>query len=135
MSYRNLISGVIVFAGLLAPFLVINALAQQGARRTILDKQDLSVAGREGVYVLTELDPGAREPNHTHPGDLFAYVLQGTVTLYQEGMPTKKLDAGGVFFILEGKVHAAANEGTVPVKLLVTFFAEKGKPLTTPVAK
>jgi hypothetical protein len=30
-------------------------------------------------------------------------------------------------------VHAASNEGTTTVKLLVTFFVEKGKPLTSPV--
>jgi hypothetical protein len=27
----------------------------------------------------------------------------------------------------------SANQGAAPVKLLVTFFVEKGKPLTTPV--
>jgi quercetin dioxygenase-like cupin family protein len=126
----------VLFAGVLLLLGTPMAYAQQSApaaKRTVLDKHDLSVPGREGVLVQTELEPGAREPKHTHPGDLFAYVQEGTITLYQEGQPTLHLNAGGVFFVPAGMVHAAANEGTTNVKLLVTFFVEKGKPLTTPV--
>ena len=126
----------VVFAGLLAVGTAPMACAQQaapGATRTVLDRQDLSVPGREGVLVRTELPPGAQEPKHTHPGDFFAYVLEGTVTLYQDGQPTVQRKAGEFFFVPEGRVHAASNEGTATVKLLVTFFVEKGKPLTSPV--
>ena len=135
MSYRKIMLAIL-FAGFLLPFEVSMAHAQQaapGTKRTVLDKHDLSVPGREGVLVQTELDPGAREPKHTHPGDLFAYVQEGSINIYQDGQPTTHLDVGGVFFVPAGRVHAVANEGTVPVKLLVTFFVEKGKPLTTPV--
>jgi quercetin dioxygenase-like cupin family protein len=123
----------VVFAGLLELF---PASAQQptpGATRTVLEKHDLSVAGREGVLVKTELAPGAREPKHTHPGDFFGYVLEGSPTLFQEGKPDRHLGPGETFFVPAGTIHSAANEGAVPVKLLVTFFVEKGKPLTTPV--
>ena len=126
----------VVFAGLLALGSAPLACAQQvapGAKRTVLDRQDLSVPGREGVLVRTELPPGAQEPKRTHPGDFFAYVLEGTVTLYQEGQLTAHLKAGDFFFVPAGRVHAASNEGTTTVKLLVTFFVEKGKPLTSPV--
>jgi quercetin dioxygenase-like cupin family protein len=117
-------------------FSLTMASAQQAAptaKRTVLERHDLSVPGREGVLVLTELQPGAKEPKHTHPGDLFAYIQEGTITLYQDGQPTTHLDAGAVFFVPAGMVHAASNEGTTTVKLLVTFFVEKGKPLTSPV--
>jgi quercetin dioxygenase-like cupin family protein len=123
---------IFVLEAVLAP----QGNAQQpmpGAQRTVLEKHDLSVPGREGILVRTELPPGAREPMHTHPGDFFAYVLEGSVTLMQEGQPDKHVDAGDVFFVPAGRVHGAANEGTKPAKLLVTFFVEKGKPLTTPV--
>jgi quercetin dioxygenase-like cupin family protein len=126
----------VVFAGLLALGSAPMACAQEvasGAKRTVLDRQDLSVPGREGVLVRTELPPGAQEPKHTHPGDFFAYVLEGTVTLYRDGQPNVQRKAGEFFFVPAGMVHAASNEGTVTVKLLVTFFVEKGKPLTSPV--
>jgi len=99
----------------------------------VIEKHDLSVPGYEGVFVQTELAPGARERKHTHPGDFFAYVLEGTITLYKEGQPTIQRSAGEVFFVPAGKVHSAANEGTTPIKLLVSFFVEKGKPLASPV--
>ena len=70
---------------------------------------------------------------HTHPGDYFAYVLEGTVTLLREGQEPMKRKAGDVFFVPAGMVHGASNEGKTTVKLLVTFIVEKGKPLTTPV--
>jgi hypothetical protein len=78
-------------------FSLTMASAQQAAptaKRTVLERHDLSVPGREGVLVLTELQPGAKEPKHTHPGDLFAYIQEGTITLYQDGQPTTHLDAG-----------------------------------------
>jgi quercetin dioxygenase-like cupin family protein len=130
MPRSRKIAAAVVFAGCLTLFSSIAGFAQA---RTMLDKQDLSVPGREGVLVQTELGPGFKEPNHTHPGDVFAYVLEGNVTLTQDGQPTKHLKVGESFFVPEGRIHSASNEGTTPTKLVVTFFVEKGKPLTTPV--
>jgi quercetin dioxygenase-like cupin family protein len=138
MSRSKMIPGVaaVVFAGLLTLFSTTATYAQPGApgaKRTVLEKQDLSVPGREGVLVQVELAPGAHEPKHTHPGDLFAYVQEGNATLVQEGKPAVHLKPGESFFVAAGTVHAASNEGTTAVKLLVTFFVEKGKPLTSPI--
>ncbi len=110
-----------------------NAQPQQGVIRTVLERHDLSVPGREGVMAQTELPAGAHEPKHTHPGDLFVYVQEGTITLFREGQAAEQVKQGEVFFVSAGSVHAASNEGASPVKLLVTFFVEKGKPLTIPV--
>lgn len=118
----------VVFAGCLT---LLSSTTGYAQTRTVLDKQDLSVPGREGVLVQTELAPGFKEPDHTHSGDLFAYVLDGSITIDIEGMPTKHLKVGESFFVPEGKVHSVANVGTAPAKLIVAFFAEKGKPLTT----
>ncbi len=107
---------------------------QPGAKRTVLTKQDLSgIPGREGLLVQVELAPGAKEPRHTHPGDLFAYVQEGTITLTIEGKPTATVKQGEVFVVPAGAVHSGENTGKTPVKLLATFVVEKGKPLTTPV--
>lgn len=136
MRDRHAILIVILYAGFVSVFSICDASAQQatpGAKRTVLDKHDLSVPGREGVLVQTELEPGAKEPKHTHPGDFFAYVIEGNITLFQQGEPTVQKKAGESFFVPAGRVHAASNEGTTKVKLLVAFFVEKGKPLTTPV--
>jgi quercetin dioxygenase-like cupin family protein len=128
-------SGTIFAMAVLSGLLLVSpaAYAQEHAQRTVLDKESLSVPGYDGVLVRTDLAPGAREPQHTHPGDIFVYVLEGNLTLFQQGQPTSQRKAGEFFFVPAGKVHGAANEGTTPVKLLVTFIVQQGKPLTTPV--
>lgn len=110
--------------------------AQQAApavKRNIVFRQDMTIPDREGVMALVELPPGSAEGRHTHPAEVFAFVLEGAITLENEGSPTVTLKAGDVFHVAPGKIHQAINNGTVPAKLAAVFVAEKGKPLTTPV--
>jgi len=119
----------IVFATFLALFSVLILHAQQTGeiKRTVLEKKDLSVSGREGLLVRVEFTPGAREAKHTHPGDLFAYLQEGTLTLNREGTPTVTLNPGEVFFVPAEKVHWAECAEKSPCKVLVTFVVEKRK--------
>jgi quercetin dioxygenase-like cupin family protein len=64
---------------------------------------------------------------------VFAFVLEGTILLENEGNPTATLKAGDVFHVAPGKVHQATNNGSVTAKLAAVFVAEKGKALTTQV--
>ena len=124
----------IVFATFLVLFSVLTLHAQQTGeiKRTVLEKKDLSTPGREGLLVLVEFTPGAREAKHTHPGDLFAYLKEGSLTLSREGMPTVTLTPGEVFFVPAEKVHWGECGEKSPCKVLVTFIVEKGKPLSSP---
>src|ERR1700687_3102566 len=74
-------------------------------KRTVLLKQDMTIAGREAVMALVELPPGSTEGRHTHPAEVYAYVLEGTITLEAEGQPERALKAGDVFTIAPGQVH------------------------------
>src|SRR5450631_2716158 len=137
MSRSRLIAvaSAVVIAGFLTLFSASAAHAQQAAqdiKRTVLEKYDLSVPGREGVLAQVEFAPGSKEPRHTHPGDGFGYVMEGSLALSQEGKPVAHLKTGDAFFIPAGVVHTGANEGTEPAKVLVTFIVEKGKPMTSP---
>jgi quercetin dioxygenase-like cupin family protein len=107
---------------------------EQGARRTVLTKQDLSnFPGHEAVLAKVEFAPGAREPKHTHPGDLFGFVVEGALSVSMEGKPVTTVNAGEVFFVPAGTVHWGENASKTPTRVIVTFVVEKGKPLTTPV--
>lgn len=110
------------------------AKAQQApaVKRTVLLKQDTTVSGREAVMASVELPPGASEGRHTHFAEVYAFVQEGTITLAVEGQPTKTFKAGDVFTIAPGLIHEGSNKGDTPVRMAVVFFAEKGKPLTTP---
>jgi len=104
-------------------------------QRAIVLKEDVAVPDREGVMAKVELPPGATEGYHTHPADAFVFVLEGEIVQEIDGKPTATLKAGDVFHVPPNTVHCATNKGTVPAKLAVVFVAEKGKPLTTPVAR
>jgi quercetin dioxygenase-like cupin family protein len=102
-------------------------------KRNVLLKQDSTISGREVVMASVELPPGGREGRHTHPAEVYGFVLEGTVTVDREGQPTQTFKAGEVFAIKPGQIHEGRNDGATPVKLAAVFFAEKGKPLTTQV--
>ena len=108
------------------------AQAQQiGARRIDLQRHDLSVAGREVVQVIVELEPGTTAPRHSHPGEEIIYVLEGTWEYTLDGKPPVVLKAGDVLFIPAGVIHSARNVGTGRGAELATYIVEKGKPLIT----
>lgn len=102
-------------------------------KRTVVLKQDMTVPDREGIMALVELPPGSAEGRHTHPAEVFAFVLEGSILLENEGSPTATLRAGEVFHVAPGKVHQAINNGSGTAKLAAVFVAEKGKALTAQV--
>ncbi len=108
----------------------LHAWAQQtGVRRTELQRQDLSIAGREVIQVRVDLDPGVTFPAHSHPGEEIAYVLEGVWEYVIEGQSPVTLKAGEALFIPAGAVHSARNVGSSVGSELATYIVEKGKPL------
>ena len=106
---------------------------QTGFKRTELQRHDLGIPGREVVQARAEFDDGASIGKHTHPGEEFGYILEGSLEFEIAGKPNKTLNAGDTFFIPPETVHAAKNVGKGPAKVLATYVVEKGKPLATPV--
>jgi quercetin dioxygenase-like cupin family protein len=113
--------------------MVLDARQAPAVKRNVVLKADMSIPDREGVMALVELPPGSAEGKHTHFAEVFAFVLEGTISLENEGSPTATLKAGDVFHVLPGKVHQATNSGSGTAKIAAVFIAEKGKPLTTQV--
>ena len=113
--------------------LAVVAAQQSGFRRTVLQQEDLAIPEHEAVTAIAELDPGASSGQHRHSGDEIGYVLDGTLTLEQDGKPTMALSAGEAFLIPAGTVHNAVNTSAATVSVLVTYAAPKGQTLTTAV--
>ena len=128
-----------VFTGVVVLASAGSAVARQSApqpsplKRTLLQTQPLSVAGREGTTALVELIVGGVAPRHTHPGEELGYVLEGSGTLLVDGKPLRELKPGDAFFIPAGAVHSVRNTGTTPWKIVSSYFLEAGKPLATAV--
>jgi quercetin dioxygenase-like cupin family protein len=102
-----------------------------GLWRTDLQRQDLSVAGREMVQSRVDIGPEAPLVKHTHPGEEIIYVLEGSLEYQIEGQPTKTFNAGEALTVPVGVVHAVRNAGSGNAAELATYVVEKGKPLLT----
>ena len=81
----------VLAAGALA---VASAEGAPAVKRTVVQRHDLQLAGREGVMAVVDFPPGASEGRHTHPTEAFAYVEAGALTLRVEGRPDARLTAG-----------------------------------------
>jgi quercetin dioxygenase-like cupin family protein len=126
MRTATMIATTLVLAGIVAG-------AQAPAfKRTVLQQADISVPGREVVTAVAEFQPGATPGRHTHAGEEVGYVIDGTISLEQEGKPAVTLKAGQSFLIPAGTIHNATNTGSGVAKILATYIVEKGKPLATP---
>jgi quercetin dioxygenase-like cupin family protein len=128
------VKAAVVVVALALTSLVAGVVAQPAPfKRTVLQQVDLSVAGREAVTALAEIQPAAAVGRHTHPGEEIGYVIEGTVLVEREGKPAVTLNAGQTFLIASGAVHNATNKGSGVARILATYIVEKGKPLATPV--
>jgi quercetin dioxygenase-like cupin family protein len=118
----------------LAAVLVAGAVFAQnpGIQRTILQRKDISVPGREAVIARVEIAPGAFAGRHTHPGEEISYILEGEGEILVEGQPALKVKAGDSFIIPNGAKHDAHNTGTQPLRLAGIYIVDKNQPLATP---
>jgi quercetin dioxygenase-like cupin family protein len=102
-----------------------------GLWRTDLQRQDLSVPGREMVQSRVDIGQEAPLVKHTHPGEEVIYVLEGSLEYQIEGQPPKTFNAGDALTVPAGAVHAVKNVGSGNAAELATYVVEKGKPLLT----
>jgi quercetin dioxygenase-like cupin family protein len=103
-----------------------------GVQRTVVQRKDISVPGREAVIAHVEIAPGVSVGRHTHPGEEISYIIEGEGELLIQGQPALKIKAGDGFVVPNGAIHDAHNTGTQPLKLAAIYVVEKGKPLATP---
>ncbi len=133
MRMQRIVLSVTVAIVLASIGIYAQAPAQTGFKRTPVQQADLSVAGKEVVQALAEIQPGAESGRHTHPGEEVAYIIEGTISLEIQGKPAVTKKAGEGFIIPPGTIHNAKNNGSGQAKVLATYIIEKGKPAATPV--
>lgn len=124
------LAGIIIIAGGLA--LHVTQAQQTGIKRTDLQRNDLSIPGREIVQVRVDIAPGVTAARHSHPGEEIVYAIEGEMEYRVDGKPPVTIKAGEVLFIPYGTVHAVKNVGSGNAAELATYIVEKGKPLVVP---
>jgi quercetin dioxygenase-like cupin family protein len=111
------------------------ALADGYPAKTILDS-GVNVVGEKIVYPTTGpanvkaaiviMAPGEKTIVHKHGVPLFAYVLEGELTVDYEGHGKRIYRTGAAFLEAMHVWHYGINAGTVPVKLLAVYMGAKG---------
>lgn len=107
----------------------------QPIKRTELIRADVANSkGQETVLYIAEVSPGAEGARHTHYGDEFVYILEGTLVVKPDGKEPITLKEGEAAHIAPADgVHAAKNgSASMPARVLVVLVMEKGKPLAEP---
>jgi quercetin dioxygenase-like cupin family protein len=102
-----------------------------GLWRTDLQRQDLSVPGREVVQARVDLGPEAPLVKHTHPAKRSSTSSKGSLEYQIEGQPTRTFNAGDALTVPAGAVHPVRNVGSGHAAELATYVVEKGKPVIT----
>ena len=77
---------------------------------------------------LVEIPPGGETGRHRHPTLLFAYILEGEVTVTCDNQPTRRFKAGDAF-LETADWHNGHNDGARPVRLLAVYLGAEGVPL------
>lgn len=113
---------------------ILNA-QQAPVKRTALLKTDLAgMKGKEGLVVSVEHAPGVASGKHSYPWHECVSVLEGALSMEEQGKPPVALKAGDAFYLAPRQVHDGKNASeTAPLKVLVFVVAEKGQPFIVPV--
>ena len=89
-----------------------------------------SFANDEVSIVKVTLPPGKSTGWHKHLFPVFAYVLQGTLTVEVENKKAMQFAVNSSFSEVLNTQHNGVNNGKEDVILIAFFMGEKGKPLS-----
>ena len=94
---------------------------------TLLSTQLEGVEGIEIIVSRVVMPPNTVLPKHWHPGEEFAYVLEGSTILRRDGQEDLTASAGDVVKISLKEVHSAVTTDQ-GAKILVFRVHEDGQP-------
>lgn len=105
-------------------------------QQVLLDAQRLTVLDQQIAYPkklpaqvtssIIELQPGQETGWHRHNVPMYAYVMEGTLTVEYDAGVTNVYPAGTALMEAQGVYHNGADKEEDPVRILVVFFGAKG---------
>jgi len=118
-KYWALIGLFLIFSGI--------ALAENPKLENILKEKLESASDIEVVVSKVQIPANTSLPKHWHPGEEFAYVIEGSVTLWQKGKDDLLIRKGEAAKVPLNQIHTATT-GEEGVTLLVFRVHQEGKP-------
>jgi len=82
---------------------------------------------------IVTLAPGGRTILHKHGVPLFAYILDGTLTVNYGTHGTRTYHTSEAFMEAMDVAHYGINEGTQPVRILAVYMGATGAKKVIPV--
>lgn len=131
------------FVALAIPCLAASGDYASGVEASVILKTT-TTTGHYPVHYLTtdkpeitvmrvEIKPGAETGWHSHPVPLYAYILEGNLTVEVKGGKEYHFTAGDALIELVNIPHNGKNAGTKPVVLVAFYTGEIGTPNTVMV--
>ena len=122
--------GIFVFALLLAALshAQMSGFAAKPLLQTTVEGDDK----KETVMLTISIEPGGSSGRHTHPGDCYGTVFDGTVELRVEGREPRRVSVGEAWHNPRGAIHELRNVGNTPVRVVNTLVVDKGTPRMQP---
>ncbi len=89
------------------------------------------IDGKEANVVVFNVGPDWKTKRHFHPGNVFVYVIKGSVAFDVDGKPPRTIRAGEVLHVVPNTNMAANTFGSAKgAKFIVFLVGDTGKPLT-----
>ena len=114
------------------------SLTEQDAIVSEVMKGSRTIAGQTIEYpktnkaeinsVRVDIPPGRESGRHMHQVPTYVHVLEGTLTVEFEDGSRQAFKAGSGFLEVVNTWHNGKNLGDVPLRFLVVFADEEGKP-------
>ena len=104
-----------------------SVFAEKPQIENLLKEKLEGVTGTEVVVSKVQIPANTSLPKHWHPGEEFAYVIEGSVTLWQKDKSDTLLSEGEVAKVPLKQIHTAIT-GSEGVTLLVFRVHEEGQP-------
>lgn len=95
--------------------------------QNLLTNKIAGVKNKEVIISRVVIPPNTTLPRHWHPGEEFAYVLKGKVTLWQKGKKDIVGNQGDVVKVPLKQIHTAITKSE-GAEILVFRIHEIGKP-------
>jgi quercetin dioxygenase-like cupin family protein len=101
--------------------------ALAGIVQELMQKELTGARGKELRMLTVEYAPGGASPPHRHHGQVFVYVLSGSLRMQVQGSPVVTLRPGQIFYEGVDDVHTISENASrsEPAKILVFMVKDK----------
>jgi len=86
-------------------------------------------ASREVLVATGQFEPTGTTGRHSHHGDEYATVIEGTLEVLVAGQPPRRYTAGEAYHNVRGVVHETRNAGETSARVVSTLIVDVGRPL------